>query len=332
MEVVKNMSARLKQTVMAVFLACTVTLCSCSKSTDKSSLKLTGTVESTTVTLSFKVAGRLVERKVDEGETIQHGQLVARLDEADLLEEQKARSAQERAARAALQDLQAGSRAEEIKQAEAALERMQAEAIRAADEAARMERLIKQDVVAQRDLDIAVAARDASAAAVREARERLQLLKAGARPDTILQAKANLESAIASKLLAENRLSDAQLYAPVSGQVMAKHAEPGEMLAAGSPVLTVANLDDTWVRAYIPETELGRIKAGQSVKITSDTWPDKTYQGTVTFIAQQAEFTPRNVQTQEERVKLVYRIKITVSNSEQELKPGMPVDAVIDLR
>ena len=323
---------RSKSAVVAVFLSCAAILWGCNNGADKNSLKLTGTVETTTVALSFKVPGRLLERNVDEGEIVKVGQMVAVLDDTDLRAEEKARSAQERAARAALQDLEAGSRDEEIMQAEAALARMQAEEVRAADEAVRMERLIRKEVVSQRDMDMAVAARDASAAAVREARERLRLLKAGARPDAVLQARANLESAAASHALAASRLADTRLYAPLVGQVTAKHAEPGEMLAAGSPVLTVTSLDDTWIRAYIPETELGRIKLGQTVKITSDTWPDKTYQGTVSFIAQQAEFTPRNVQTQVERVKLVYRIKITADNPQQELKPGMPVDAVIDLR
>jgi len=125
-------------------------------------------------------------------------------------------------------------------------------------------------------------------------------------------------------------VSQAVLAAPLGGTVIAKHAEPGELLAVGSPVITVAKLDDVWVRAYIPETRLGRVKLGQKAIVTSDTWKGRSYQGTVTFIASEAEFTPRNVQTEAERVKLVYRIKITIPNPKQELKPGMPVDAVIE--
>ncbi|CAH2032582.1 efflux RND transporter periplasmic adaptor subunit [Trichlorobacter ammonificans] len=303
----------------------------CNRDKGKGVLKVTGTVETTTVALSFKVPGRLLQRLVDEGQTVRAGQEVARLEETELREEQRARSAQERAARAALQDLEAGSRREEIGQAEAALARLRAEAVRAAEDAVRMEKLIRQEVVAQRDLDTARAARDASAAAVREAEERLRLLKAGPRPDAVQQARATLESAAASRALADSRLADAVLATPVSGQVLTKHAEPGEMLAAGSPVLTVGKLDEVWIRAYIPETELGRIKLGQRATVTSDTWPGKSYSGTVSFIAQQAEFTPKNVQTETERVKLVYRIKITVPNLSLELKPGMPVDALIQI-
>jgi len=119
------------------------------------------------------------------------------------------------------------------------------------------------------------------------------------------------------------------LTAPLTGTVLSKHAEPGELLAAGSPVITVGRLDEVWVRGYIPETQLGRVKLGQQATVTSDTWKGRSYQGTISFIASEAEFTPRNVQTEAERVKLVYRIKITIANPRQELKPGMPVDAVI---
>lgn len=314
---------------VAALCACLLLAGGCDRGNGKGTLKLTGTVETTTVALSFKVPGRLLQRSVDEGQTVRAGQEVARLEETELREEQRARSAQERAARAALDDLRAGSRQEEIGQAEAALARLRAEAVRAADDAARSEKLFAREVIPRRDLDAARAARDASAAAVREAEERLRLVKAGPRPDAVQQARATLDSAVAGRALADSRLADAVLSAPVSGQVLAKHAEPGEMLAAGSPVLTVGKLDEVWIRAYIPETELGRIKLGQTATVTSDTWPGKSYTGTVSFIAQQAEFTPKNVQTQAERVKLVYRIKITVPNPNLELKPGMPVDALI---
>lgn len=320
----RRLSAFLIMTVLALSGA------GCTRNDANGPLKVSGTVETTTVELSFKVGGRLEARLLDEGASVRAGQVVARLEDRELREEQAARSAQERASKAALTDLAAGSRKEEIAQGEAALARVRTEAVRAADDAVRMENLFRREVVALRDLESARAARDSSAAAVREAEERLRLLKAGPRPDALRQAQATLEGAAATRALADTRLSQSILASPVSGMVLAKHAEPGEMLAAGSPVLTVGKLDEVWIRAYIPETELGRIKLGQKVRITSDTWPGKSYNGTVSFIAQQAEFTPKNVQTTAERVKLVYRIKITVPNPQMELKPGMPVDAVIE--
>ena len=294
-----------------------------------SQLKLTGTVESTTVAVSFKVPGRLKERLVDEGQQVKAGQIVARLEADELQDEQKARTADQQTARAVLADLQAGSRREEIAAAAATLARLKAEADRAARDAVRAEALFKKEVIPRKELDAARAGRDATAAAVREGEERLRLTKIGPRPDAVDAAKARLAAAGAARSLADTRLSQAVLAAPLSGTVLAKHAEPGELLAAGAPVITVAQLDEVWVRAYIPETQLGRVKLGQKVQVSSDTWKGRTYPGVVSFIASEAEFTPKNIQTEQERVKLVYRIKVTIKNPQQELKPGMPVDLVL---
>jgi HlyD family secretion protein len=111
-----------------------------------------------------------------------------------------------------------------------------------------------------------------------------------------------------------------------------RNAELGEIVAAGTPVATLADLDRVWLRAYIPETDLGRVKWGQEVAVKTDTFPDKTYRGRVSFIAAKAEFTPKSIETYRERVTLVYRVKIDVENSNRELKPGMPADAVIKLQ
>lgn len=292
-------------------------------------VKVTGTVENTTVAVSFKVPGRLAQRLVDEGQTVTAGQVVARLEDDELQDERKLRAADQQAAQAALADLRAGSRREEIAASDATLMRMKAEAERAAQDAARAEALFKKEVIPRKELDAARAAKSSTAAAVREAEQHLRLAQIGPRPDAVRQAQARLESAAAARSLADLRLSQSVLASPLSGVVLAKHAEPGELLAAGAPVITVGRLDEVWVRAYIPETELGKVKVGQHATVTSDTWKGRAYQGTVSFIASEAEFTPRNVQTETERVKLVYRIKITIANPKQELKPGMPVDAVI---
>ena len=313
----------------ALIIAVLVLLAGCDRNGESGSLKLTGTVETTTVAVSFKVGGRLKERLVDEGQQVQAGQVVARLEDDELQEEYQLRQADQRAAEAGLADLKAGSRQEEIAAAAAALARLTAVAERARQDAVRAEALFRLDIIPRNELDGARAARDAADAAVREGEQRLRLTRIGPRPDAVRQAQARFESAGAARSLAETRLSQALLTAPITGTVLAKHAEPGEQLAAGSPVITVARLDEVWVRAYLPETQLGRIKLGQPVVVTSDTWKGREYPGTVSFIASEAEFTPRNVQTETERVKLVYRIKITIKNPVMELKPGMPVDAVV---
>lgn len=292
-------------------------------------LKVSGAIEATTVALSFKVGGRLAERLVDEGQTVTAGQVVGRLEDQELREEQHGRSADERATKAALADLEAGSRSEEIAQAEAVVAKIKADAERLARDAARSEELYKREVIPLKDLESARAGRDSSAAALREAEQRLKLLRTGPRPDAVLQARARAEGAAAIRTLAETRLSQAVLSSPLSGLVLSKHAEPGEMLAAGAPLLTVAKMDEVWLRGYIPESELGRVKLGQTARIKIDSWPERSFEGRVSFIASEAEFTPKNVQTEKERVKLVYRIKITLPNPKGELKPGMPADAVI---
>jgi len=295
----------------------------------KGEIKLSGTIEATTAELSFKIGGRLLKRLVDEGMQVSAGQTVALLEDDELKAERSARSADEKALRAALADLEAGSRREEIAQGEAVLVRMKADADKLARDAQRAESLFTREVIPRTELDAARAGREASAAAVREAEQRLKLLKAGPRPDAVRQAKARLEASSAGLFLAETRLAQTVLTAPMSGLVLAKHAEPGEMLAAGAPVVTIARLDEVWLRGYIPEGEVGRVAIGQLARVSADSWPGRVLEGRVSFISSEAEFTPKNVQTEKERVKLVYRIKITLTNPKGELKPGMPVDAVI---
>lgn len=318
--------------VIAIALAIVVTIIFLRRSPETTGeLKISGTIEVTSTELSFKVPGRLTERLVDEGEMVQAGQVVARLDADELRNERDARLAQQRAAEAGLADLRAGSRREDIAQSRAVLERRRAEADRLASDARRMEELFRREVVPLKDLEAARAARDASAASVREARERLGLLKSGPRPDAVREKSAQADAAQAALAQAETRLSQSVLTSPLTGLVLAKHAEPGEMVAAGGAIVTVGEMDQVWLRGYIPEYELGKVKVGQTARVTVDTWPDRAFEGRVSFISPQAEFTPKNVQTEKERVKLVYRIKITLPNPQMELKPGMPADAVISV-
>lgn len=292
-------------------------------------VKVSGNIEVTTVEVSFKVSGRVRERLVDEGETVKSGQLVARLDSADFAHEVAIRKAEVQTAQAVLRELETGSRKEEIAQAEAALAAAEAEAKRLADDFLRQKALYGREVVAKQKFDAALAARDAAQAQARQAREALALVRKGPRQERIDQGRSRLKEAEAAQALAMERLGYTCLTAPTSGLIIAKNIEPGEQVVAGTPIITVGDITTPWLRAYIPETELGRVKVGQKARVTSDTWPGKTYDGLVSFISPEAEFTPKNVQTEKERVKLVYRIKITIPNPAMELKPGMPADAEI---
>ncbi len=260
-------------------------------------------------------------------------------------------------ARARFAELEAGSRPQEVEAAGAAVASAQAEADRLARDYERIAALYSRGTAARREFDAAKAASDVAQARLKEAREQfllvregprreevaqaraaldrsletLSLVKEGARPETIAQARARVRQAEEAVALARTRLSYATVRCPLSGIVMSKNAEPGDYVAAGTPVVTVGDLRNPWVRAYVEETDLARVKPGQAVAVTNDTYPGKRYAGRIAFIAPEAEFTPKSVQTRKERVKLVYRIKVDVENPELELKPGMPVEGVVDV-
>ena len=347
----------------------------------ENALRISGNIEVTDAQLGFKIPGLVVERKVDEGEVVKQGQLIARLESSDLAQEVELRRSEVNAAQATLNELLAGSRPEEIKEAEAAVqhtqshvdemlagsrpqeiataqagvERAQAEMENFKLEYNRQKKLFKQGVSseeayksAKTNLDVARAKLsemkeqlklkqegprreeiDRAQADLRQTKERLTLVRKGPRQETIDQARARLQQSKASLQLAETRLGYATLVSPMPGVVLSKNIEPGEYVSPGTPIVTIGNLQDIWLRGYINETDLGRVKLSQKVNVWVDTFPDKIYEGTITFIASKAEFTPKNVQTQKERVKLVYRVKVSIDNPQMELKPGMPADADI---
>lgn len=293
-------------------------------------IRVSGNVEVTDVDVSFKVPGRVKARLVDEGMPVAAGQVVAVLDSEDLAHEVRLRDAEAAAAQAVLADLLAGSRPQEIKAAEAAVARAEAEADRLARDHERIAALHARDAVARRDFESAKAASDVAQARLTEAKENLLLVREGPRRETIAQARARVRQAQEATALARTRLSYATVVSPLAGIVLSKNVEPGDYVAAGAAVVTVGDIRNAWVRGYVEETDLARVKVGQAVSVANDTYPGKRYAGRVSFISAEAEFTPKSVQTRKERVKLVYRIKVDVDNPAMELKPGMPVDAIID--
>lgn len=298
----------------------------------QNSIRVSGNIEITDVAVSFKIPGRVEKRLVSEGEMVKAGQVVARLDNQDLSQEVAQRRAQVGAAGALLTELKTGSRPEEIAQAEAVLARAQAEGDRTRLEFERQKKLHDREVISTREFDQAKTSYEGAEARIREAREGLTLVRKGPRREKIDQAKASLDQARQAQALAETRMGYSVLLSPFSGLVLSDNIEPGEFVSSGTPVITIGDLSRLYLRAYINETDLGRVKVGQKVRVTSDTYPDKAYEGKITFIASQAEFTPKNVQTQKERVKLVYRIKVDLPNPSLELKPGMPADGEILLK
>jgi membrane fusion protein YbhG len=312
---------------------------------DPHRLQLSGTIEVTQVDLAFKIPGRLLERPVDEGDTVAAGQTVARLDDVDQKLQVARAEAEAASAKAFLAKLESGSRAEEVARARAQLQQAHAASQAAesrlklaTDDVARSKNLRTQDVISQQKFDelqtvyeTAFNSRREAIAQVHSAKANLDLVLAGPRKEEIEQARAQAAAAEQALALARQQLADTILKAPVNGVVLSKAAEPGAFLNPGTPVITVGQLDQVWLRGYINETDLGRVRLQQPAQVTTDTYPGKEYPGKVSFISDQAEFTPKVVQTYQERVKLMYRIKISLNNPREELKAGMPADAVIQI-
>jgi HlyD family secretion protein len=294
-----------------------------------STLRVSGNVEVTDAEISFKIPGRVVQRLVDEGQPVREGQPIALLDRVELSQQVALQRAELNAAEADLAELLAGNRPEEIEQGRAALSVANSEVERAAADHRRARELYQHGIVSVRDFEIRQADYDVAQAKLRDATERLRLLEKGPRQEKIAQARARVEAARQALAKTLTQLGYTTVPSPLTGVVISKNVEPGEYVAAGTPIVTVGDLEHIWLRSYVNETDLGRVKLGQTVHVTTDTYPGRVYQGRVSFISPEAEFTPKNVQTDKERVKLVYRVKIDISNPRTELKPGMPADAEI---
>lgn len=296
---------------------------------DPNLIHVSGNIEVTDVEVSFRMPGWVETRPASEGELIREGDLVARLDSTELAQEVALREAEVAAYDAELAALLAGSRPQEIAAAEAAVAQAEAEVERARLEFERQKSLWERRVASKQTFEAARSTHEAAAAKLQEASEQLDLVREGPRQEEISRARARLDQARQSLAVARTRLGYATLQAPLSGMVLSENIESGEYVVPGVPVVTIGDLVNAWVRAYVNETDLGRVKPGQPVCVTTDTYLDKVYPGELTFISSEAEFTPKNVQTTEERVKLVYRVKIEIGNPDFELKLGMPADAAI---
>ena len=290
------------------------------------SIELSGTVEARQVDLAFQVRGRIAELAVDEGGQLETGELAARLDSRDYRAALARAEAEAEAARNHLARLEAGSRTQEIRAAEARLAEARAERTFARAEVQRVEGLIGRDLASREELDRARRNRDVAQARVAAAEESLALLREGPRKEEIAQARAELEARQAAVDAASLDLQHTRLESPVPGTVTTRLAEAGEVVAPGQPVLRVADLTRPWVRAYLPEPDLARVRPGQTADVRVDGLPGHVFEGTLSFIAPEAEFTPKTVETRALRVDLVYRVKVRVEDPEGRLKVGMPAD------
>ena len=227
---------------------------------------------------------------------------------------------------------EAGSRPQELEQARANVRHAEAEFIKAKKDFERSDTLYKKEVISAQQFDAAKKTLDVAESQHKMASEALSLVVEGPRKEAIRAAEQRVKQAEAALRASEARLKDTVIYAPVQGVILKKNAEPGETIAAGQPVFTIGDMSSPWVKVYVKEDKLGLIRLGQKAEVRVDSYPDKVYEGAITFISSEAEFTPKNVQTKEERVKLVFGVKISVKNINDELKPGMPADVGILLK
>lgn len=286
-----------------------------------------GTVEATEADLGFQLPGRVEEIGSREGDEVERGAVLARLDMSELRATRDAAGAQLAAARARLTELETGARPQEVTQAEAGLRSAERRLDEARRDAQRARALHEGGAISRQALDQAETRLEVAEAARDQAREALSLVRQGPRAETVEAQRAMVEQARAQLARTESVLTNAEIRAPFAGVITLRHREPGETVSPGAPVLTLLDPDDRWVRIYVPEDQMGRVALGMEAEITSDTWPDRVYRGEVVFLASEAEFTPRNVQTQEERTKLVYAVKVRITgDADFELKPGIPAD------
>lgn len=289
----------------------------------------TGTIEMVEVDVGPQVPARVVVVRVEEGGSVAAGDTLAMLIQSTTRADVAAHAARVRAAEASLREARAGARPGEIERAEAELRRSEAEAVRGSRDLERLRPLVAAGAESPQSLDAATAAAAVAAARRDAAREELQLLRDGTRPERVDLARAELASARAALAAATAVAGDLVLTAPVSGTVLSRNAEPGEMLAAGQSVVTLGETGATYTRVYVPTRELPSVRTGQSATAHLDGFPDHAFKGRVVAISPTAEFTPRIALTEKERADLVFGVKVALEDTTGMLKAGLPATVEI---
>ena len=293
-------------------------------------IRASGTVECTDVNVATRVPGIIDALLPQEGDRIDSGAVVAMINHADLGWQRAQAVAGLEAARANLRLAVNGPRAEDIAQSEAAVRQAEVQLSAAQTDLQRVQQLARGGTATQKQLDDAGTRVRATQAALDMARASHSRLLAGTRQEQIDATRAAVRQAEALVSSVEQRISDCTVRAPISGTVTHRLAEPGEMAAIGSGLVTISVLDRAWLKVYLNEADVGRIRLGQAVEVFLDAEPTRARSGEVTWVSPTAEFTPKNVQTPEDRVKLVFGVKVALRNDDGAFKPGLPADAVFD--
>ncbi len=291
-----------------------LSLAGCSGS-NKSDISASGTIEGTDVNISAEFVGKIKELRVDEGSRVAKGDTLVIIDDTEYRIQLEQAVANEGSFESSYKLAVEGSRKEDIAQAEANFKTTEADYYR-------MKELLTTQAITQKQFDEAYSK-------YVTAQQTYEKLKNGSRPEEISNARQKKDMAAAQADLLRKKIRDCYIVAPSAGTVTLKAVEPGELVTVGTNVLRITYLDKVKLTIYVDEQQLGRVRLGQQAKVSVDSAPDKTFSGTVTYISSVAEFTPKNIQTKEDRTKLVFGVKIEIPNPDQIFKPGMPADAVL---
>jgi len=316
----------MKQVLIAA-CAC-IALAACAKATD--AIEASGTIEATSVQVSSKSSGEILHLGADEGSRVKRGDILAVIDHANLDIQLGQEKSGVDLAQAQLDLLTNGARGEDLAQAREALNEATDTLRNAQEDFQRMESLFKVAAATKKQRDDAETRYTTARAQANAAEQALKKLQNFARPEEVKAALARLDQEVYSVRLLEKTIQDCTVHAPTDGTVTEKLVEEGELAAPGSGLFVITDLDTVKLTIYVPETDLGNIRLGEKARISIDSSPGAVYTGAVTYISPVAEFTPRDIQTQDERVKLVYAVKIEIPNPEGIFKPGMPADAAFD--
>lgn len=308
-----------------------VSVYACSGGGDNSKIEATGTIESTNVTISSKNVGEIKSIIAEEGTRVNAGDTILVIDHEALGFQLEQVSAAEQITEAQLKLMLKGARSEDIKQAEEMMKQTEINFNLAKTDFERYTKLFESKSITRKQYEDMTARYQVSIAQFSSAKENYEKVKKIFRPEEIEQAKENLKKAKASVGLLKKNIRDSYIISPLNGFVVKKFVEVGETVSPMSSLVKISNLASVNLIIYVSEVELGKMKLGQIAEITIDTYPDKKYKGKVTYISPEAEFTPKNIQTKDERTKLVFAVKIEIPNKDYDLKPGMPADAKIKL-
>jgi HlyD family secretion protein len=304
-------------------------LIGCEDNGDKEKIELSGTVETTNITLSSQLTGTVERIYQAEGNRVRVGDTLIIIDPETYILQLNQAEAQRDLAKSKYDLLNKGARSEDKSQAAEALNQAEASYQSAKTDFERIENLFENQSVTKKHYEDAKTRLTISEAQLNSAKQNLRKIENLARPEELDQAKAAFNAAVANVKLLQKRVNDCYVLSPINGQIVRNFVEMGETVNPQSSLVRVSNQSEVEVFVYIQETDLGKVKLGQKVEIFSDSYEGKAYEGKVTYISPEAEFTPKNIQTKEERTKLVFAVKIKVPNPNYELKSGMPVDAVI---